>query len=82
MSEWQPIETAPKNGTVIDLWCVNDMEPTHIVGGYRFTDCIWLTEFTLVPRWVSRNDDSTVEDSGWRVTHWSQPLPPPPGQTP
>jgi hypothetical protein len=28
---WQPIETAPKDGTVIDLWC----------GGERYADCQW-----------------------------------------
>jgi hypothetical protein len=29
---WQPIETAPKDGTVVDLW---------VRGRGRVTDCVW-----------------------------------------
>lgn len=31
MSQWQPIETAPTDGTAIDLWA----------DGRRVTDCFW-----------------------------------------
>jgi hypothetical protein len=36
---WQPIETAPRDGTIVDLWCkcsVTDKEYQ-----YRATDCAW-----------------------------------------
>lgn len=32
---WQPIESAPKDGTVVDLWLGNDEDP------HRRTDCYW-----------------------------------------
>jgi len=33
--EWQPIATAPTDGTVIDLWLGGDEDP------HRRTDCYW-----------------------------------------
>jgi len=32
---WQPIETAPKDGTLIDLWVV------FLSGGQRWADASW-----------------------------------------
>lgn len=38
--EWQPIETAPKDGTVVDLWMVSDDRPE----GYREADAYWVED--------------------------------------
>lgn len=35
MSEWQPIETAPGDGTEIDVWVPDG------AGGYRVPDAYW-----------------------------------------
>jgi hypothetical protein len=66
-SEWQPIETAPKDGTVIDLW---------IPGWERFADCHWSK---IEPAgWTSDFGDVVLECTGnTEPTHW-MPLPEPP----
>ena len=33
---WQPIEVAPQNGTIVDLWV-----PSPDSDGYRLADCLW-----------------------------------------
>lgn len=38
MSEWQPIDTAPRDGTVIDLWMVDEDG-----GAYRVADAYYVT---------------------------------------
>lgn len=66
---WQPIETSPKDGTVVDLWVVSNpgggKPPYH----YRETDAAWRDG-----RWVRRirDGDYLGEDDGieWSVrTH-------------
>lgn len=82
MSEWHPIETAPKDGTDVDLW-VNQ-------NGYffRIPDCFWGRSDWLADGWVYFKRDysethrdclANVEyDFGvGSVTHW-MPLPDPP----
>lgn len=84
MSEegWQDIETAPKDGTVIDLW---------VDSGCRITDAYWGEPevdrnfrddeedgWDAAPGWLKNVGFSTYclgEDE--RATHW-MPLPPPP----
>lgn len=73
--EWQPIETAPKDGTAIDLWAAQ---------GFRLTSCAWdFVEFSCadgsgsdVQGWTNTEGHGSVEGAG-PFTHW-MPLPAPP----
>lgn len=63
---WQPIESAPRDGTDIDLWA----------NGQRVTDCHW-----HCGQWLSWHSSSVDEEPTWEAiknaTHW-MPLPAPP----
>lgn len=62
---WYPIETAPKDGVLIDLW----------VSGYddgcRISDCYWSVDDQIW--WDTAGGGCVLE----KPTHW-MPLPPPP----
>jgi hypothetical protein len=62
---WQPIETAPKDGTEVDLWVPDDG---------RFTNC-WFMDGI----WLQTEDGNTYSTGG-APTHW-MPLPQPPQAT-
>jgi hypothetical protein len=64
MSEWQPIETAPKDGTLVDLWISSKVDEGV---GQRVSDC-----FCDGVRW--HDGCAFVEDEWYRPTHW-MPLP-------
>jgi len=70
MSEWQPIETAPKDGTWV-LACMPSRNP----GGY------WACRAGYVygPELARCSPDARSGKDGWRApyTHW-MPLPAPP----
>jgi hypothetical protein len=73
VNNWQPIETAPKDSTHIDLyakfWVARDDDFIH----RRFTDCSWMRPDSMTGKsgyWYG-------VDEGWRATHW-MPLPEPP----
>lgn len=84
--DWQPIETAPKDGTVVDLW-VSEYEGWPEGGSERLAKCMWVED--------PYGDGDEFDQSGWyqsyaeiesfgnkvdkraRVTHW-MPLPEPP----
>lgn len=57
MSDWQPIETAPRDGTIIDLWIVDQG------GGHRLADAWWATQRRsildrqIVSGWFAPNMD-------------------------
>lgn len=64
-AEWQPIETAPRDGTAVLVWL------REYKGRDRFTS--YVAQFDGYS-WVSVPGKYT-----WAPTHW-QPLPPPPAR--
>lgn len=82
MSEWQPIETAPKDGTLVDLWIIN-----HLGDGERRPNCRWEQDHEDDEdegRWEQMYSEAsgsffTAFDERARATHW-MPLPDPPHQ--
>ena len=87
MGEWQPIETAPKDGTEIDIWAVQYSVGAGklITGdGHRISNAWWGEPYYGDERkWekqLVRRDGAwtePVEYTGFSVTHW-MPLPEPP----
>ena len=79
---WMPIETAPKDGAVVDLW----LAPTVSGGrGKRVTDIRWNTNRSFrTPIGAVRQEDAWTYSHGEQIyahqgtpTHWSLPLAPP-----
>lgn len=70
---WYPIESAPMDGTPVDLWCCS---PGLSGGGYaRKTDC-WFSDGT----WWQYDDlhgDDQCRSAVYNAYYW-MPLPPPP----
>lgn len=83
---WQPIETAPKDGTKIDLWVVFTSRADSLKSSSRReTDCFW-----EAGRWMQEVLDGDyagehheveyVREGHWNdtiATHW-MPIPTPP----
>lgn len=73
---WRPIETAPKDGTVVDLW----------YGDQRYPNCEWDRSYASLPEqfcgwaqnYAERPGSTYPLPPGFRPTHW-RPLPEPPG---
>jgi hypothetical protein len=89
MSEWQPIETAPTDGTEVLLAIrgVNDGPHWVHIGWYEVHDPFpwrFIDTFDLTPTGCcERAEDDRTPVNGAKaesVTHW-MPLPPPPEQS-
>lgn len=70
---WQPIETAPTNGTAIDLWVENE------AGGERYPDMIYRAgDHTQANDWEDKHGMFSIVGDGLmsldQVTHW-MPVP-------
>ena len=76
MSEWQDIETAPKDGTVVDLW-VLDFEGE----GVRRAACRWDTfnDNGWEQMYAEIESFCELTDKREIITHW-MPLSDPPKQ--
>lgn len=74
VSEWQPIDTAPKDGTKVDLWLHIYASPRSfgMEDDFRVTDAWWQDG-----KWVHRYRDKDAEIFSDYITHW-MPLPEPP----
>lgn len=71
MAGWQPIETAPKDGTKVDIVAKVWLPAFDRFEYERFPDCWWTAGDSMVNRrahWMNVSD-------GWRPTHW-MPRPP------
>lgn len=79
--KWQPIETAPKDGTRVDLWVTYSGDERNQPAAYRETCCEWrIDKYGRGPFWCRYSED--YEDGGWTEiddtpTHWMPPPEPP-----
>lgn len=72
---WEPIATAPKDGTRIDIWAKCWLADRDRFVARRFTDCFWTKGDSMTNR---REGWSNVDTSHY-ATHW---MPITPGPAP
>jgi hypothetical protein len=72
---WQPIATAPKDGTLVDLWVETTINWRPDGEQFRYIDCFWTDA-----GWVEidfHGDVTPVESQHHTATHWMSPPEPP-----
>ncbi len=80
---WQPIETAPKDGTFVII-CVSHETRDPVIGearflpATRFFDAEWWWQGCAPEQYI--NCEPISQTNFGKPTHW-QPLPTPPGET-
>jgi len=82
--DWQPIETAPRDGTVIHLWGAH--YPDVVVGwwtGNRHYPWAFIDDTKQALTGCCEDEETgrimpNAFSAGYEPTHW-MPLPPPPG---
>lgn len=83
MNNWQPIETAPRDGTLIDLWIINqDNDNFRITDAYwNKYDNAWWAPYKNYGEGgkaeTSYKNTKTGNEMFEKATHW-MPLPEPP----
>ena len=85
MDDWKPIESAPKDGTPLDVW-IERLNLKKNVSGSREVGVYWRPDEKDEPtfaggKWMMPStglcDSYPAESATSRVTHW-MPLPQPP----
>lgn len=73
---WMPIETAPRDGTKVDVWMEVYPSPRSMGWGDSFRACdVWWADGA----WVRMHQGKPTELFDGYITHW-MPLPAPPAQ--
>ena len=75
--EWQPIETAPKDGRGVDVWVTRHLETPYRVPDARFIDGEWVHSTRSFSYPIEGMIDVATGVPRIRITHWMQ-IPPPP----
>lgn len=71
MNDWQPIETAPRDGTLIELTYMKDGKAQDKVVMKWDNECPSKSFPDLPPCWVSASDVFIwIDESGCGPTHW------------
>jgi hypothetical protein len=62
MSEWLPISTAPKDGTIVLLYCPEPVEAPRRSMGWEHRG-----SHVVVARWASADPSEWTDEDGWHL---------------